>query len=377
MNERVAGLDLLRALAIIGVVLAHTLPFLYSHQWRFAYGGHLGSMGVDLFFVLSGYLIGGLLWRLGPRLASLREVRDFWYRRWLRTLPAFYAFFLLTVALAVWAYARPPSVHEAFRVATFTQNLAWTLPTVFPEAWTLAVEEWFYLTLPLGLWLGLQITGRFKWVWWSGLAVMLMTPLVLRCLQDLPTSWGAATRQPVVFRLDALATGVAMATLRAEWPVAWRRVRYWALAAGMALVTLSYVLLYRLPLDASWFANTLWFNLTSVGYALLLPWASEKRRFANRAWSAVVRHTALWSYSLYLCNVGVVVALQHHWEKQIQASPAAAVVAVIAAWILAFGIAAGAYHGIERPFLRLRERVTSGPSGTESPAVERQCVERV
>ncbi len=369
MNERVAGLDLLRALAILGVLLAHTLPFLYSHEWRFAYGGHLGSMGVDLFFVLSGYLIGGILWRLGPRLASWREVRDFWCRRWLRTLPAFYAFFALTVALAVWAYARPPGVNEALRVATFTQNLAWTMPTIFPEAWTLAVEEWFYLILPLALWAGLRLRVPFKWVWWAVLGVMLVAPLVLRCLQDLPTSWGAATRQPVIFRLDALATGVAMATLRAEWPAPWRRWRHGALAAGVVLVVLSYVLLYRLTLDASWFANTLWFNLTSLGYALLLPWASEKRRFGHRGWGTAVRKTALWSYSLYLCNVGVVVALQHHWEKQIQASAAVAAVAVIAAWVLAFAIAAAAHAAIERPFLRLRDRVTAGPSGTESPAV--------
>ena len=68
MSSRVVGLDLLRSLAIAGVLLSHGFGFLYPHVPGLTYAGHAGSFGVDLFFVLSGFLIGGILIDLGPDL---------------------------------------------------------------------------------------------------------------------------------------------------------------------------------------------------------------------------------------------------------------------------------------------------------------------
>jgi peptidoglycan/LPS O-acetylase OafA/YrhL len=354
MSERVAGLDLLRALAIAGVLLSHTLPFLYPFYPVLTYGGHLGSMGVDLFFVLSGFLIGGILWRLGPRLGSIREVWHFWLRRWFRTLPNFYVFFGLTLGMTFQVYgARPP---EMLRVGTFTQNLLEPRATVFPEAWTLAVEEWFYLLMPILVWAVLRVVRRFRAAWWLTLALLLIGPFVVRCFQTLPNSWGTQGRQPVIFRLDCIASGVAMATLYAEHRAFWRAARYVALVVGLVAAGVGYALLYRLDLDRSWFAHTGLFDLIAIGYALLLPWAAECAKFRWRSFGRPVRVVALWSYSLYLCNVGVCVLLQHLLGKRLESLPVA-LSTFAAVYVIAFAIAAMAYRWIEQPFLRLRDRV--------------------
>ena len=96
-STRVIGLDILRCCAILGVLVAHGLTFLYPHvppipigDWTFLLGylGHGGFYGVELFFVLSGFLIGRILLRTGDRLSEPSELLRFWSRRWFRTLPA-------------------------------------------------------------------------------------------------------------------------------------------------------------------------------------------------------------------------------------------------------------------------------------------------
>ena len=112
-EHRLIGLDLLRCFAIGGVVLSHSLGFIYPYvpavnlgflgQLHLYHLGHLGFYGVELFFVLSGYLIGGLLVRQGEELSKVTELKRFYLRRWFRTLPNYYLFlginFILTGTL--------------------------------------------------------------------------------------------------------------------------------------------------------------------------------------------------------------------------------------------------------------------------------------
>ena len=112
-GPRIIGLDVLRALAIGGVVLSHGLVFLYPHVPALELGGarlglyhlgHSGYYGVELFFVLSGFLIGGILLGVGPRLAGGAELLRFYCRRWFRTLPNYYLFLLVNIAFLLWIF---------------------------------------------------------------------------------------------------------------------------------------------------------------------------------------------------------------------------------------------------------------------------------
>src|SRR4051812_30333605 len=102
--KRIFGLDIVRAMAILLVMLAHTLPGVQ----RFPVLGKVtyccAFFGVDLFFVLSGFLIGGIVIREleNDRLNASAGLLTFWKRRWFRTLPNYYLFLLVNVALALW-----------------------------------------------------------------------------------------------------------------------------------------------------------------------------------------------------------------------------------------------------------------------------------
>ncbi|MGZ3710033.1 MAG: acyltransferase family protein, partial [Bdellovibrionota bacterium] len=147
--NRLPGLDLLRALAIALVV-----PFHYSRgvENRLGFVGRFGWIGVDLFFVLSGYLIGKQLF-LELRERGEPRLSKFYLRRAFRILPAYLAVVALYFLLP--GFKDGSSLPPLWKFLTFTQNLGLdrTLTSSFSNAWSLCVEEHFYLVLPLLTWL--------------------------------------------------------------------------------------------------------------------------------------------------------------------------------------------------------------------------------
>jgi peptidoglycan/LPS O-acetylase OafA/YrhL len=99
--QRSAGLDLMRAVAISLVLLDHFLPRLgVATPEIFRFIGW-SPIGVDLFFALSGFLIGRILLQLGSQISEPRALFGFWIRRWLRTLPVYYVMVFLRFFLVV------------------------------------------------------------------------------------------------------------------------------------------------------------------------------------------------------------------------------------------------------------------------------------
>jgi len=358
VRHRRIGLDLLRSLAIGGVLLSHGMQFLYAHVSWGGWLGHLGSFGVDLFFVLSGFLIGGILIRLGPALTEGRVVLGFWIRRWLRTLPNYWLFLVLNVPFMLFVWRLDVRIRSFFwEFPFFLQNFASREPPFFPEAWTLSVEEWFYLILPAMLWLGLKFTRRFDRVFLVSAFTLLFVPLGLRFAMAPPAIWAVDMRQVVIYRLDALMYGVLAAWMQARWPGALHRIRYPLLAAGFALVAWTYHGFYTLDLEHSRFARTWLSSLITLGMAGLLPWAHELRSLGSRLAEGAVRRVALWSYSMYLCNVPFNVALDKYLGASARASAGVGWAVFILYFVLTTGAAACVYNLYERRFLRLRDRI--------------------
>lgn len=153
MNNRIAGLDLLRSGAIILVLIAHS-GSLYSMKqidnFSFPFFNFAGYLGVELFFVLSGFLIGGLLMKSYEKHQGFRwtDFVTFCLRRWLKTLPNY--FVVLLLGICVYWFDRGILYPDVMRYLTFTQNLlSAPMDNVFAITWSLAVEEWFYLLFPL------------------------------------------------------------------------------------------------------------------------------------------------------------------------------------------------------------------------------------
>ncbi len=352
--ERVFGLDLLRAIAILMVLLAHS-RLLLPH--RYAWGGQLsifGQLGVELFFVLSGFLIGGIVLKTFPDAPSGGSLLRFWTRRWFRTLPNYYLFLALNVGL-YWVRGLP--LPDVGAYGLFLQNLTREGPRFFAESWSLATEEWFYLLFPVLVLAAARIRPRLREASLLALSAVFSLSLAARLLAlgSPGVSWDDLSKG-VVFRLDAPMAGVLGAWLKAGWPQAWERARVGSALLGVPLLGVSSALLLHAGLPLA--VRSLALTGCSLGVLACLP-ALDAWRAAQGAFASCVRRISLWSYSLYLCHLPVLTLLTRLLGPTLRrslAAPPRAVLMVLAFFAASLAVAAINYRFFERPTTALRDR---------------------
>ncbi|SKB56773.1 Peptidoglycan/LPS O-acetylase OafA/YrhL, contains acyltransferase and SGNH-hydrolase domains [Parapedobacter luteus] len=311
-GKHLAGLDHLRALAIILVFLCHYRA--YERPGWVDEVGLFGWTGVDLFFVLSGYLIGNQLMRQLD--AGAIRFGEFYLNRALRIFPAYF--------LVVFLYFAFPFIRERDGIAplwqflTFTQNfdLDFGNEGTFSHAWSLAIEEQFYLLLPLTLWslAGSRIWRHGPWIF---LGIMVFGLLIrgILWLQVMQPFYDAAITEnrfvaynkwiyyPTYNRLDSLVVGVAIASImnyRPRW-CAWQARRgNLLLIGGLLLVAVAYFI-FRGDRLTFW-PTVVGYPILSVAYGMLVFAALSPSCILYRVrWSASAVIAAL-SYGIYLCH---------------------------------------------------------------------------
>lgn len=360
-ESRSFGLDLVRAAAVGGVLVAHGTTIAARGFGSAAplWTVWFGVLGVELFFVLSGFLIGRLLIDIADRRPSRRSWLVFMVRRWMRTLPLYAGWIcVLLVFLPPGQNARTHMV----QFLTLTQNLAWPLQDGwFNVSWSLAVEEWFYLLFSAAF-LAAAAALRRKGQWMAVIA-FLSLPLLARVMAPPEAPWDEAMRKVVLLRLDAIAYGVVVAMIGASRPLLFRPWRA-LLAAGVGLNVLVY-LAYAglLPCDPS-LLRPLSFNAMSVGIALCFPAVlriAERRGQAAR----LVRAVSAQSYGLYLMHISVVeyLAKQSGWLRYHTVFLALATVAL--AWVLSWA----SFRYFEQPVLDERPRQFDHPAAASRPTM--------
>lgn len=307
---RVPWLDVCRALAILLVLLSHGRVFLrpampWTDYFRFG-----GFMGVELFFALSGFLIGGILIRSSLH-GDKGWLKRFYARRWLRTLPNYYLFLAINIGL-VWLAVRPGSLGDAWKYVLFTQNLFWPHPLFFPEAWSLAVEEVFYLLFPVLFLLTapmLRLTPQ-KAILVVAIAVIVASLVARAMVADSASTWDEEVRKLVLLRADSLMFGVLLAWLH-EHRSPWLRQGWLVAAAVLAFAATSayFALTPDAVLNTSFFAKTLFFSAASVGCAGVVIVGIQY--VPPRPIALAGRYLARISYSAYLVNLPVAMTLAY------------------------------------------------------------------
>jgi peptidoglycan/LPS O-acetylase OafA/YrhL len=353
-ESRVFGLDFLRATAILLVLVAHAsfmfLPLTHDLQawWM------LGHLGVELFFVLSGFLIGGILVRQAQS-ADFSAGR-FWVRRWLRTLPNYYLFLIVNIAVARWIDgAWPPAVPYA----VFLQNFAWPQPIFFIESWSLSVEEIFYLLAPLLVLLfSCRVLRRIPAVALVVAAIVIASLVRVIYVKMLDPGWDLSVRMVTLVRMDAIAYGVlVMLWFRDPNGIA-RRFSGTLAAAGAIGIALCAYLFLTLPRDSDFFARTGLFSLISASFAMFLPAAAKWQRSGMPApIERALRAVARWSYALDLCQLAVMRVMNKLGTGNAQ-SAAGCLVQALMFMALSIAGAALVYRLFEQPILRWRDRWT-------------------
>ncbi|HEV2646607.1 MAG TPA: acyltransferase [Acidobacteriaceae bacterium] len=369
------GLDTLRACAILLVVVYHLGAVQGLLPEAVGPVAEVGWIGVDLFFVLSGFLIGSQLLRpyVGEGVPSLRE---FYRRRAYRILPAYLVVLGLYFFVPVWREAPGPVAW--WQYVSFTWNLflrGYPDARAFSHVWSLCVEEHFYLLLPVLL----VVMMRRPRVW---KAVALLVGIVVGgmwlrwwLLERVVMAAGEEERgvmfmryiyYPTYARLDGLVVGVGLAVVRSFRAGWWARVgRYGnaCCAAGLvAVVGALWLCGFGFPGAERVGSVVFAFPLLAVGFGLMVVAAvSERsvltRRVPGAGWLAAM------AYSLYLTHKSVAHAL-HGMLPGITARADWRAAGIYAVGCL--GVAAVIFYGVERPFLWVRDRrvVSGGRDGS-------------
>jgi len=329
-------LDSLRTIAATAVVLHHFLPEYYLGRFKY------GWIGVDLFFVISGFLITAILLQQKAVVPNrLMLVRNFMAKRILRLFPAYYllltAFVVLRYAFHIWSWEPGQGVFYF----TYTSNLLFFQhgfgSMQLNHVWTLAVEEQFYLLWP---WLVLFLSRETLL---RTVIAMVVLSFLFKTFCDIDH-----VRMLTVSHFDTLGGGALIAILGHEDGFfAWIGHKWTLLVtlslAGLALNTL--ILPGPLLLNAS-----VWFLTITLVTGCLLGHGGVWGALLDRRWMI---HTGRISYGIYLYHKPIPVFFEAiHGHTGIAISPW---IQLILALLLTYLIAELSYRWIERPFLRLKE----------------------
>lgn len=358
-GERNHWLDVCRSLAIILVLLSHGRHFLtpaWSDVAVFRIGGFLG---VELFFVLSGFLIGSIAERSFRHAnAGQSWIGTFLQRRWLRTLPNYYLFLAIN-ALLIAASITPGRMADLLPFAFFAQNLAWPGPGVFGEAWSLSVEEVFYLVFPLCLLLLGKVVRSRRNVFVTVTLLLLLAPLLARicAVTFAAPAWDDGIRKVVVFRLDALMLGVLAGWLVHEHGLLEKASARWLALLATITIGAAVILFFTLEktLNSSFFARVWLFPLVSLGCAMMLL---SGLRMASPCplLGRAADYGARLSYALYLAHMPVFHLIMHFSGSTPPGDPSGAVARWVVFWGGSILVAALVERFVERPILAWRDR---------------------
>jgi peptidoglycan/LPS O-acetylase OafA/YrhL len=289
MTRRNQSLDVLRGVAVL-LVIANHYPYYTLAK--------VGWIGVDLFFVLSGFLISGLLYTELLSQGSISLGR-FFVRRGLKIYPAFYFFLGLTALMS-------PGIRHSGHLLTEAFFLQSYLPRVWGHTWSLAIEEHFYIMLPLLL----IVLNRRNWLRYIP---AISVSLILGCLaMRIGTGVISSNLEAVHFRthlrMDALFAGVMLGYLYHLRRDQFRAMsRWWVGPAGVFFLLPSLMVsILSNRNDPFVFSVLCTFNL--AGFALIVLW-SVTRTYVR---CGPLEEIGRYSYSIYLWHV-LVSALWHNW----------------------------------------------------------------
>ncbi|PIF30617.1 peptidoglycan/LPS O-acetylase OafA/YrhL [Flavobacterium sp. 9] len=366
MQKKLYGLDHLRAFAICFVFLFHyQIPIFGYPEWLTGVA-KFGWTGVDLFFVLSGFLISSQLFykiKNGEKISF----KNFFLKRFFRILPLFW--FVTAIYFAFPFFREKEALPPLWKLLTFTQNFGLNIRDfgTFSHGWSLCVEEHFYLILPILL-IFLQSTKFFNKSYWLlivvfilGFAVRLYSwySLYLPNIDkdDSWLFWYKFIYYPTYNRLDGLLIGVTIAAIYQFKPLLWNKLSKFGnlfLVISLLLLTGAYFLCYE---ERSFYATIFGFPLIGLGYGFMLIGAICPTCFLYKWNSKTTTFIATLSYGIYLTHKGIIHLTQQfllRFNVDINSNFTLAI-CILSCLLIAFLL----HESIEKPFMKLRTKYSA------------------
>ena len=299
----------------------------------------------------------------------------------MRTLPNY--FFILFIILFIPVIVPnlkgnysliPFEVWGSFLI--FSQNLFTPQVDFFSEAWSLSVEEWFYLITPILLFLSNII---FKNIFSKKLIFLLMITLVLLVsiiyryeiglnLSGKISDWDSNIRRVTFARLDSIMLGVLGAFIKFSFPLHWKKKSlfpYLNLLGVLLLFITHFLYLEAIDNNTNFFMNTFYFSLSGIAVMLFLPhmnhWEKPPKSGVLGIIGKVITHLSIISYSLYLTHGYLI--LGHvkrykiqYFDKILPQSQVTGIAYFTIYFVLSIIVSTFLYHFIEKTFMNMRSK---------------------
>ncbi|MFZ0311378.1 MAG: acyltransferase [Candidatus Korobacteraceae bacterium] len=320
-SSRIPQLDLLRGIAVLLVIGVH---YPYIHIL-----GRIGWIGVDLFFVLSGFLISGLLFADWKRSGTI-HLKRFFIRRGFKIYPSFYAFLILALPLVLFRYGRE-SIPRISAEASFMQDY---FRPAWGHTWSLGVEEKFYIALPFVL---LALSQMWKHKEHRGFALIPLIAVVLLagCL------WARLVGPFNCFhsRADDLFCGVALGYWFHFHQDSFHAFsRWWLFPLFLALLTPLFLF------QGGLLQSSILLTCNALAFSALLVW------ILPRTWVRVplLERIGFYSYSIYLW---------HYVAAKAASTFGVTALGLVSVVVFSCLVGIGMAKLIEVPALALRDRL--------------------
>ena len=314
--KRIFGLDFIRALAIFLVVLSHVTFLVFPHEDNLVITAIriFGAIGVDLFFVLSGYLIGGILLKqIKLNKTSSKDLLTFWKRRWLRTLPNYYLVFMLNLLIFITLEKQLPNQWGLY--LPFLQNFSSPHPNFFTEAWSLSIEEYAYLLLPLLIFVSFKLfkgLNKQKIFFYSTVFVIFALALLkyqyyLNIAIHSYSDWSASFRKVVIYRIDSIYIGFLLVYLINAYQQFCNSYKKHLLFLGLFSFMLIHLLMFGYQLSPEknpLFYVFVYLQVVVVSMALVFPYFSTLKY--TGLFFKPIQFLSVHSYAIYLVNYSIV-----------------------------------------------------------------------
>lgn len=359
-HDRIPGLDTLRAAAIILVFMYHYMVFI-SNKPTFGFLGSIGWVGVDLFFVLSGYLIGHQIF---SAIANKRtfSFKIFYYRRFLRTLPNY--LFILGLYFLIPGFREQPLLPPLWKFITFTQNFGLQTGTSFSHAWSLCIEEQFYLILPI--FALIIVYKKLTQSGWIVLLSLLIAGMILRgflwvyinqhSIEDFKRLYYIKIYYSSFCRLDELVLGVGIAMLRNfHKNIYIKMMKKGNLYLLLGILGSGFTLYGFYKYHYSLLMTVIGYPSLALSFAALTIAALSPNTHLHQIKIPGTTTLAAWSYAIYLVHKPLsVIAYTQLSIFGIDASSFLTISTIVLVNLIGGGLI---YTYIETPFLRIRDRL--------------------
>ncbi|MES2656022.1 MAG: acyltransferase [Bacteroidota bacterium] len=307
--NRNVGLDIMRSAGVLMVFFVHSLYLFTPHIPQLYKLSYVLKNGVEVFFGLSGFLIGNILIKLFVvnKDYSYRGIFNFYKRRWYRTLPLYFFGILLNLLVGYFITGNYKDFNWRFLV--FIQNISEASFWFFPASYSLSIEEWFYFLFPIGFLTGtlvLKNSPRLNILLGCIVFIVMFTAIRWSKFDNQIPHWDVNMRKSIITRLDCSIYGILMSLFLYSYKDVFKQWKAILLFIGLFIQGLTIYMHITMPGSLGNFV--FYFNLIPISFVLMIPWLYHLQ-INNQFTKRMFTWLGLISFSVYIIHLSPLLEL--------------------------------------------------------------------